>query len=103
MIGPIPGDLQCQVVNSAFTCKGPIYWIFIQNNQEWLIKNKEKFTNEGKKERYVKFGYVVYANPMVARRLLNTGFVMVGDTKVEVKEMDGKSRRWMGCQPYLNI
>ena len=103
MIGPIPGDLQCQVISAAFARKGPIHWIFIQDNQAWLIKNKEKFTNEGRMERFVKFGYVVYTKVMVARRLLDIGFVMVGDTKVAVKEMDGKPRRWMGSQSYFAV
>ena len=52
-------------------------------------------------ERFVKFGYVVYTKVMVARRLLDIGFVMVGDTKVAVKEMDGKPRRW--SQSYFAI
>ena len=54
-------------------------------------------------ERFVKFGYVVYTKVMVARRLLDIGFVMVGDTKVAVKEMDGKPRRWMGSQSYFAV
>jgi hypothetical protein len=50
-----------------------------------LEKNQERF---GKKQ--VKFGYVVYTEPEVARRLLSSGFVMVGHAKVAVKEMDGQ-------------
>jgi len=85
MIGPIPGDVEYATLRSAFLSKGHTIHLFIQNNQAWLEKNQEKF---GKKQ--VKFGYVVYTEPEVARRLLSSGFVMVGHAKVAVKEMDGQ-------------
>jgi len=85
MIGPIPGDVEYATLRSAFLSKGHTIHLFIQNNQAWLEKNQEKF---GKKQ--VKFGYVVYTEPDVARRLLSSGFVMVGHAKVAVKEMDGQ-------------
>ena len=70
---------------SAFLSKGHTIHLFIQNNQAWLEKNQEKF---GKKQ--VKFGYVVYTEPEVARRLLSQGHVLVGHARVAVKEMDGQ-------------
>jgi len=85
MIGPIPGDVEYATLRSAFLSKGHTIHLFIQNNQAWLEKNQEKF---GKKQ--VKFGYVVYTEPDVARRLLSSGYVMVGHAKVAVKEMDGQ-------------
>jgi len=85
MIGPIPGDVEYAVLRSAFLSKGHTIHLFIQNNQAWLEKNQEKF---GKKQ--VKFGYVVYTEPEVAKRLLCQGYVMVGHAKVAVKEMDGQ-------------
>jgi len=85
MIGPIPGDVEYATLRSAFLCKGHTAHLFIQNNQAWLEKNQEKF---GKKQ--VKFGYVVYTDPEVAKRLLSIGHVMVGHAKVKVKEMDGQ-------------
>jgi len=85
MIGPIPGDVEYATLRSAFLSKGHTIHLFIQNNQAWLEKNQEKF---GKKQ--VKFGYVVYTEPEVARRLLSSGHVMVGHAKVKVKEMDGQ-------------
>jgi len=85
MIGPIPGDVEYATLRSAFLSKGHTIHLFIQNNQAWLEKNQEKF---GKKQ--VKFGYVVYTEPEVARRLLSCGHVMVGHAKVAVKEMDGQ-------------
>jgi len=85
MIGPIPGDVEYATLRSAFLSKGHTIHLFIQNNQAWLEKNQEKF---GKKQ--VKFGYVVYTEPEVARRLLASGYVMVGHAKVAVKEMDGQ-------------
>jgi len=65
-------------LRSAFLSKGHTIHLFIQNNQE-------KF---GKKQ--VKFGYVVYTEPEVARRLLSQGHVLVGHARVAVKEMDGQ-------------
>jgi len=85
MIGPIPGDVEYATLRSAFLSKGHTIHLFIQNNQAWLEKNQEKF---GKKQ--VKFGYVVYTEPEVAKRLLTAGYVMVGHAKVAVKEMDGQ-------------
>jgi len=85
MIGPIPGDVEYATLRSAFLSKGHTIHLFIQNNQAWLEKNQEKF---GKKQ--VKFGYVVYTEPEVARRLLAAGHVLVGHAKVAVKEMDGQ-------------
>lgn len=85
MIGPIPGDVEYATLRSAFLSKGHTIHLFIQNNQAWLEKNQEKF---GKKQ--VKFGYVVYTEQEVARRLLSQGYVMVGHAKVAVKEMDGQ-------------
>jgi hypothetical protein len=85
MIGPIPGDVEYATLRSAFLSKGHTIHLFIQNNQAWLEKNQEKF---GKKQ--VKFGYVVYTEHEVARRLLSAGHVMVGHAKVKVKEMDGQ-------------
>lgn len=85
MIGPIPGDVEYATLRSAFLSKGHTIHLFIQNNQAWLEKNQEKF---GKKQ--VKFGYVVYTEPDVAKRLLSIGHVMVGHAKVKVKEMDGQ-------------
>jgi len=85
MIGPIPGDVEYATLRSAFLSKGHTIHLFIQNNQAWLEKNQEKF---GKKQ--VKFGYVVYTEPEVARRLLAAGYVLVGHAKVAVKEMDGQ-------------
>jgi len=85
MIGPIPGDVEYATLRSAFLSKGHTIHLFIQNNQAWLEKNQEKF---GKKQ--VKFGYVVYTEPEVARRLLSQGHVMVGHARVAVKEMDGQ-------------
>lgn len=85
MIGPIPGDVEYATLRSAFLSKGHTIHLFIQNNQAWLEKNQEKF---GKKQ--VKFGYVVYTEQEVARRLLSAGHVMVGHAKVKVKEMDGQ-------------
>ena len=38
----------------------------------------------------MKFGYVVYTDSNVAVRLLRSGGVMVGKTKIRVKEMDGR-------------
>jgi len=85
MIGPIPGDVEYATLRSAFLSKGHTIHLFIQNNQAWLEKNQEKF---GKKQ--VKFGYVVYTEPEVARRLLAAGHVLVGHARVAVKEMDGQ-------------
>lgn len=85
MIGPIPGDVEYATLRSAFLSKGHTIHLFIQNNQAWLEKNQEKF---GKKQ--VKFGYVVYTEPEVARRLLSQGHVLVGHARVAVKEMDGQ-------------
>lgn len=85
MIGPIPGDVEYATLRSAFLSKGHTIHLFIQNNQAWLEKNQEKF---GKKQ--VKFGYVVYTEPEVARRLYTQGHVMVGNARVAVKEMDGQ-------------
>jgi len=85
MIGPIPGDVEYATLRSAFLSKGHTIHLFIQNNQAWLEKNQEKF---GKKQ--VKFGYVVYTEPEVARRLYTQGHVMVGHARVAVKEMDGQ-------------
>jgi len=85
MIGPIPGDVEYATLRSAFLSKGHTIHLFIQNNQAWLEKNQEKF---GKKQ--VKFGYVVYTEPEVARRLLSAGHVLVGHARVAVKEMDGQ-------------
>jgi len=85
MIGPIPGDVEYATLRSAFLSKGHTIHLFIQNNQAWLEKNQEKF---GKKQ--VKFGYVVYTEQEVARRLFTSGHVMVGHAKVKVKEMDGQ-------------
>lgn len=85
MIGPIPGDVEYATLRSAFLSKGHTIHLFIQNNQAWLEKNQEKF---GKKQ--VKFGYVVYTEPEVARRLLTAGHVLVGHARVAVKEMDGQ-------------
>jgi len=85
MIGPIPGDVEYATLRSAFLSKGHTIHLFIQNNQAWLEKNQEKF---GKKQ--VKFGYVVYTEPEVAKRLFTIGHVLVGHAKVKVKEMDGQ-------------
>jgi len=85
MIGPIPGDVEYATLRSAFLSKGHTIHLFIQNNQAWLEKNQEKF---GKKQ--VKFGYVVYTEPEVARRLLAQAHVLVGHARVAVKEMDGQ-------------
>ncbi len=51
---------------------------------------KEKF---GKKQ--VKFGYVVYTDSEVAKRLLTAGHVIVGHAKVAVKEMDGQPAQFV--------
>ena len=59
MIGPIPGDMRPRDIESALVFHGPIHWIFIQDNQVWLKKNKERFMKEGKMHRFVKFGYIV--------------------------------------------
>jgi len=85
MIGPIPGDVEYSQLRTAFLAKGHTIHLFIQNNAAWLEKNQEKF---GKKQ--VKFGYVVYTDSGVAVRLLRSGGVMVGKTKIRVKEMDGR-------------
>jgi len=85
MIGPIPGDVEYSQLRTAFLAKGHTIHLFIQNNAAWLEKNQEKF---GKKQ--VKFGYVVYTDSNVAVRLLRSGGVMVGKTKIRVKEMDGR-------------
>ena len=85
MIGPIPWDVEYATLRSEFLSKGHTIHLFIQDNQAWLEKNQEKF---GKKQ--VKFGYVVYTEQEVARRLLSQGYVMVGHAKVAVKEMDGQ-------------
>ena len=37
-----------------------------------------------------------YYEPEVARRLLASGYVMVGDAKVAVKEMDGQPAIFVG-------
>lgn len=90
MIGPIPGDVEYSTLRSAFLSKGHTIHLFIQNNQAWLEKNQEKF---GKKQ--VKFGYVVYTDSEVAKRLLAAGHVMVGHAKVAVKEMDGQPAQFV--------
>ena len=41
-------------------------------------------------KKLVKFGYVVYTDGAVPVRLLKSGGVIVGKTKIRVKEMDGK-------------
>jgi len=90
MIGPIPGDVEYSTLRSAFLSKGHTIHLFIQNNQAWLEKNQEKF---GKKQ--VKFGYVVYTDSEVAKRLLAAGHVIVGHAKVAVKEMDGQPAQFV--------
>jgi len=85
MIGPIPGDVEYAQLRTAFLAKGHTIHLFIQNNAAWLEKNQEKF---GKKQ--VKFGYVVYTDAAVPVRLLKSGGVIVGKTKIRVKEMDGR-------------
>eukprot|EP00088_Acartia_fossae_P055819 TRINITY_DN64888_c0_g1_i1.p1 TRINITY_DN64888_c0_g1~~TRINITY_DN64888_c0_g1_i1.p1 ORF type:complete len:326 (-),score=47.73 TRINITY_DN64888_c0_g1_i1:197-1174(-) len=85
MIGPIPGDVEYSQLRSAFLAQGHTLHLFIQNNQGWLEKNQEKFG-----AKHVKFGYVVYTERDTAFRLLSTGYVAVGPTKIRVKEMDGK-------------
>ena len=79
MIGPIPADVEYSNVRSAFHNHGPIFRLFIPSNISEIIGGKR-----------VKFGYIVYADPKVVKRLLVSGFVIVGGNLVPVKKMDGK-------------
>ena len=79
MIGPIPSDVDYSDVRSAFHNHGPIFRLFIPYIGSEIIGGKR-----------VKFGYIVYSDPKVVKRLLASGFVIVGGNLVSVKKMDGK-------------
>ena len=66
-------------LKAAFHNHGPIFRLFIPSNISEIIGGKR-----------VKFGYIVYADPKVVKRLLVSGFVIVGGNLVPVKKMDGK-------------
>ena len=79
MIGPIPEKLLYDEVRSAFLKHGAIYRLFIPY-----------FNNEIFGGNRVKFGYIVYFDPKVVKRLLASGFVIVLGNLLKVKKMDGK-------------
>ena len=72
MIGPIPGDVDYAELRAAFLTHGHTCHLFIQNNQAWLERNREKFG-----PWQVKFGYVVYSEEGTAGWLHGQGSVLV--------------------------
>ena len=91
MIGPIPAAMEHAELRPFFQSVGSLSHLFIFTHQHQHYHTLPALHPWRKQFNKVKFGYVVFRRPEVAMRLLARGYLMVGQLKVEVKEMDGKS------------
>ena len=90
MVGPIPVKVEVSALRSAFVSKGHVINVYIDTLYFTLPSSHPWAKSKFGQQTHVKFGYIVYSKPEVARNLLAEGYVMVGQAKVAVKEMDGK-------------
>ena len=88
MVGPMPLKLEVSALRSAFVSKGHVINVYI-DSLCFTLPLSHPLSKVGQ-QTHVKFGYIVYSKPEDARNLLAEGYVMVGQAKVAVKEMDGK-------------
>ena len=88
MVGPMPLKLEVSALRSAFVSKGHVINVY-NDSLRFTLPSSHPMSKFGQ-QTHVKFGYIVYSKPEDARNLLSEGYVMVGQAKVAVKEMDGK-------------